>query len=82
MQQVTAQALGISPILAAASQSAGGVIGKMVSTQSIVVACAATNSQGEEGRILRSVLLPSILLVVLMGFLVMLFAYVVPWMIP
>ena len=82
MQQVTAQTLGISPILAAASQSAGGVIGKMVSTQSIVVACAATNSQGEEGRILRSVLLPSILLVIVLGILVMFFAYVVPWMIP
>ncbi|MCX6138574.1 MAG: L-lactate permease [Ignavibacteriales bacterium] len=82
MQQVTAQALGISPLLAAASHSAGGVIGKMVSTQSIVVACAATNSQGEEGRILRSVLLPSILLVVVMGILVMLLAYAVPWMIP
>src|SRR5690606_11861150 len=82
LQQITAEQVGISPLLAAASNSSGGVMGKMIDAQSIVVAGVATNQQGEEGDILRYVFLHSIVLACLVGVLVMLQAYVFPWMVP
>src|SRR5271157_1244760 len=82
LQQVTARQLGFSPVLAAASNSAGGVMGKMIDAQSIVVAGVATGQQGGEGTILRYVFWHSIALAALVGVVVFLQAYVFPWMIP
>ncbi|HYC16044.1 MAG TPA: L-lactate permease [Pseudolabrys sp.] len=81
LQKVTSQQLGISPILMAAANSSGGVMGKMIDAQSIVVASTATNWFGHEGSILRFVFLHSIALACLVGVLVMLQAYVFPGMI-
>lgn len=75
------QQLGLSPILMAAANSSGGVMGKMIDVQSIVVASTATNWFGHEGSILRFVFLHSIALACLVGVLVMLQAYVFPGMI-
>jgi lactate permease len=82
LQQVTATQVGISPVLAAASNSSGGVMGKMIDAQSIVVAGVATGQQGNEGEILRYVFFHSLALAALVGVLVFLQAYVFPWMIP
>jgi lactate permease len=57
-------------------------MGKMIDAQSIVVSTAATNQQGQEGQILRFVFWHSLALAVIMGIIVMLQAYVVPWMVP
>ncbi len=75
LQKLTAQQLGISPYLMASANSTGGVMGKMVAPQSVVVATTATNTYGTEGTILRFVLLHSIALACLMGLLVSLMAY-------
>jgi lactate permease len=75
LQKLTAQQLGISPYLMASANSTGGVMGKMVAPQSIVVATTATNTYGTEGAILRFVLLHSMALACLMGLLVSLIAY-------
>jgi lactate permease len=82
LQQVTAQQVGISPVLAAAANSSGGVMGKMIDAQSIVVARVATQQEEGEGVILRSVFGHSLALAILVGVLVLLQAYVFPWMIP
>ncbi|HME91945.1 MAG TPA: L-lactate permease [Myxococcaceae bacterium] len=82
LQQVTAHQVGISPVLAAASNSSGGVMGKMIDAQSIVVAGVATGTQGQEGAILRYVFFQSIALAALVGLLVCLQAYVLPGMVP
>ena len=82
LQQITARQVGVAPILAAAANSAGGVMGKMIDAQSIVVAGVATGQQGNEGSILRYVFLHSIVLAALVGVVVFLMAYVFPWMIP
>ncbi len=82
LQQITAQQVGISPILAAASNSSGGVMGKMIDAQSIVVAGVATGQQGGEGEILRYVFWHSLVLACLVGCLVLLQAYVFPGMVP
>jgi lactate permease len=82
LQQITAERLGVSPILAAASNSSGGVMGKMIDAQSIVVASVATGQQGEEGAILRQVFWHSLALAGLVGVLVLLQAYVFPGIVP
>jgi len=82
LQQVTAQQVGISPVLAAATNSSGGVMGKMIDAQSIVVAGVATGQVGAEGPILRYVFFHSLALAALVGLLVCIQAYVVPGMIP
>jgi lactate permease len=82
LQQVTARQVGVSPLLAAAANSAGGVMGKMIDAQSIVVAGVATGQEGNEGSILRYVFLHSVALAALVGVVVLLQAYVFPWMIP
>jgi lactate permease len=82
LQQITAEQLGISPVLAAASNSSGGVMGKMIDAQSIVVASVATNQHGSEGSILRYVFFHSLALAVLVGLLVLSQAYVFPGMVP
>ena len=82
LQKITAEQLGLSPVLITTANSTGGVMGKMIDAQSIVVATAATGQIGEEGRILRFVFWHSVALASLMGVIVMLQAYVFPWMIP
>ena len=85
LQQVTAQQLGLPPILTCAANSSGGVMGKMIDAQSIVVASAATGGAAEQPRasdILRAVFLHSLALALLVGVLVLLQAYVFRWMIP
>lgn len=78
LQRVTAEQLGINPVLMAAANSSGGVMGKMMDAQSIVVASTATRWYGHEGSILRFVFFHSIALATLVGFLVMGQAYVWP----
>jgi lactate permease len=81
LQKITAQQLGLSPILMGAANSSGGVMGKMIDAQSIVVASTATNWFGHEGSILRFVFFHSIALACLVGVLVMLQAYLLTGMI-
>jgi lactate permease len=81
LQKITSEQLGLSPILMGAANSSGGVMGKMIDAQSIVVASTATNWFGHEGTILRFVFWHSIALACLVGILVMLQAYVFTWMI-
>ena len=82
LQKITAQQLGFNPILIVTANSTGGVMGKMIDAQSIVVATASTGQVGQEGRILRFVFWHSVALVVIMGIIVMLQAYVFTWMVP
>ena len=82
LQGVTAQQLGISDILAIGSNSSGGVTGKMISPQSIAVACAAVGLVGHESELFRFTLKHSLLMVTVVGIIVMLQAYVFTWMIP
>ncbi len=82
LQKITAQQLGLNPILIVTANSTGGVMGKMIDAQSIVVATASTGQQGQEGRILRFVLWHSVALAAIMGLIVMIQAYLTPWMIP
>src|ERR1035437_2036124 len=79
LQKISAQQLGLSPILMGAANSSGGVMGKMVDAQSIVVASTARDWDGDEGAILRYVFWHSLALAILMGLLVTLQAYVVPF---
>ena len=79
LQKITSEQLGLSPILMAAANSSGGVMGKMIDAQSIVVASTATNWYGHEGSILRYVFLHSIVLACLVGILVTLQAYIYPF---
>jgi lactate permease len=82
LQKITAQQLGLNPILICTANSTGGVMGKMIDAQSIVVATAATNQAGAEPQILRFVFWHSLALAVLMGLIVMAQAYLFPWMVP
>jgi lactate permease len=81
LQKITSEQLGLSPILMGAANSSGGVMGKMIDAQSIVVASTATNWFGHEGTILRFVFWHSIALACLVGVLVMLQAYIFTGMI-
>jgi lactate permease len=82
LQQVTARQLGLSPVLLAAANSTGGVMGKMIDAQSLVVASVATQRPDEVGAILRSVFWHSLALASLVGVLVLLQAYVFPGVVP
>ena len=79
LQTITAKQTNISPVLMAAANSSGGVMGKMVDPQSIVVASTATNWYGHEGEILRYVFFHSIILAALVGVLVFLQAHFAPF---
>jgi lactate permease len=79
LQKITAEQIGVSPVLMAAANSSGGVMGKMIDAQSIVVASTATNWYGHEGSILRFVFFHSLVLAALVGVLVFLQAYVYPF---
>ena len=82
LQKITAGQVGMSPVLAAAANSSGGVMGKMIDAQSIVVGSVATGQQGEEGSILRYVFFHSIALACLIGILVLLQTHVLAGMVP
>jgi lactate permease len=75
LQRITAQQLGLSPLLMAAANSSGGVMGKMLNAQSIVVASTATHWHGHEPEILRAVFWHSLALVTLAGIVILLMAY-------
>ncbi|MDB5620961.1 L-lactate permease [Tardiphaga sp.] len=79
LQKITSEQLGLSPILMSAANSSGGVMGKMIDAQSIVVASTATGWFGHEGTILRFVFWHSIVLACMVGCFVMLQAYVYPF---
>jgi len=82
LQKITAQQLGLNPMLTAAANTCGGVMGKMIDAQSLVVASVATHQEGQEGTILRYVFWHSIVLAALVGIVIMLYAKVLPssWM--
>jgi lactate permease len=83
LQVVTANALGLNPVLTASVNSAAGVMGKMISVQSIAVAVAATGmTSADESRLFRFTIRHSVLLMAIMGLIAMLFAYVVPAYVP
>jgi lactate permease len=83
LQVVTANSLDMSPVLTASANAAGGVMGKMISPQSIAVAVAATEmSRADEGKLFRYMLRHSLVLVALVGLLVLLFAYAAPNLVP
>jgi lactate permease len=79
LQRITSEQLGLSPVLMAAANSSGGVMGKMIDAQSIVVASTATRWYGHEGDILRYVFWHSIVLAALVGGVVWLQAHVYPF---
>jgi L-lactate transport len=82
LQATTAKVSGLDPILTAATNSSGGVMGKMISPQNLSVGAAGVGAVGREGEILRRVVGHSLLLTTLMGVVAMLQAYVFPWMVP
>ncbi len=82
LQRITAEQLGLDPILMVSANSAGGVMGKMVAAQTIVVATAATNQVGQEGDLFRFVFWPSIALGAVVGVIVMVYAYAFPQLVP
>jgi lactate permease len=87
MQKITAEQMGLNPLLMVTANSTGGVMGKMIDAQSIVVATAACYENREEGKmeagpIFRAVFPHSLVLAILMGILVMMQAYWLTWMIP
>ena len=82
LQVITANKLGLSPILMGAANSAGGVMGKMMAAQSLVIGCAVTGQEGQEGLLFRAVLKHSLALMVLVGLIVLMYAYVFPGAIP
>ncbi len=79
LQKITAQQVNVSPVLMASANSAGGVMGKMIDAQSIVVASTATQWYGHEGDILRYVFLHSLALAALVGVFIFLIAYAYPF---
>ena len=81
-QVITANKLGLSPILMGAANSAGGVMGKMIAAQSLVIGCAVTGQEGKEGLLFRAVMKHSIALAVIVALLVLMYAYVFPGAIP
>lgn len=79
LQQMTARQIGVSPVLMASANSAGGVMGKMIAAPSIVVASTATQTYGQEGAILRFVFLHSLALASLAGIVAYFLAYIPPF---
>ncbi|RBQ27102.1 MULTISPECIES: lactate permease LctP family transporter [Arcobacteraceae] len=82
LQQQTAQQLGLNETLMVAANTTGGVTGKMISPQSISIACASTGIVGKESDLFRFTVKHSLILVVIMGIITMTQAYVLTWMIP
>ena len=82
LQVITAHQLGLSPVLMASANSAGGVMGKMIAAQSLVIGCTITGETGKEGDLFRAVLKHSVGLMLMVGLIVLLYAYVFPGAIP
>jgi lactate permease len=82
LQVVAANQLGLNPVLIAATNSSGGVMGKMISPQNISTGVSITGLRGQEGAVFARTFVHSIVLTVLLGVLVMVEQYVVPWVIP
>ncbi len=82
LQKVTAEQLGLSPVLMASANSAGGVMGKMIDAQSIVVAATATRQQGKEAAVFRAVFKHSLVLAALVALVTSLYAFALPGLIP
>ncbi|RYM06382.1 L-lactate permease [Sporolactobacillus sp. THM7-7] len=82
LQKITGHQIGVDPTLLVAANSTGGVMGKMISPQSIAVATAATGQVGKEGRLFLFTIKHSLFFLVLAGVIILLQAYVFPWMIP
>jgi len=82
LQKATAESLGLNPVLMGAANTSGGVMGKMISPQSLAVACAACGMVGEEGTLFRFTLKHSLFLTAIVGIMVYLQAYYLTWMIP
>lgn len=82
LQVVAARQLNLSPVLMAATNSSGGVMGKMISPQNIATGVTTTQLKGKEGVVFARTFWHSVLLTTLLGLLVLLQQYVVPWMIP
>ena len=82
LQKTAAEQLGINPLLTAAANTSGGVMGKMISPQSLAVACAATGMVGEEGSLFRFTLRHSLFLLSLICVITYLQAYSMAWMVP
>jgi lactate permease len=78
LQRITATKLGLNPVLMASANSTGGVMGKMIDAQSIVVAAAATGEAGREGELLRTVFWHSIVLALIVGAIVWVYAHLLP----
>jgi lactate permease len=79
---MTAEQLGLNPVLMGSANSAGGVMGKMISPQSIVVSSAATGTQGKEAEIFKKLFKYSLLFALLVGIVVLVYAYLLPGWIP
>ena len=82
LQKATAEQLGLNPLLTGAANTSGGVMGKMISPQSLAVATAACGMVGEEGTLFRFTLKHSLFLTIVVGVIVYLQAYYLQWMIP
>jgi len=82
LQVVAANQLGLNPVLIAATNSSGGVMGKMISPQNIATGVAVTDLKGQEGLVFARTFKHSVVLTVLLGLLVLAQQYLVPWMIP
>ena len=82
LQVVAANQLGLNPVLIAATNSSGGVMGKMISPQNIATGVSVTDLKGQEGVVFARTFKHSIVLTLLLGVIVILQQYVVPWMIP
>jgi lactate permease len=82
LQVVAANQLGLNPVLIAATNSSGGVMGKMISPQNIATGVAVTDLKGQEGVVFARTFKHSIVLTLVLGLLVLAQQYLVPWMIP
>ena len=82
LQVVAANQLGLNPLLIAAANSSGGVMGKMISPQNIATGVSVTNLRGHEGVVLARTFWHSVVLTVMIGIIVVIEQYLVPWVIP
>ncbi len=82
LQVVAAKQLGFNPVLFAAANSSGGVMGKMISPQNIATGVSVTELKGREGEVLARTFPHSVILTLIFGLLVALQQYVIPWIIP
>ena len=82
LQATTAQQLGLPEVLTVAANTTGGVTGKMISPQSIAIACAAVGLAGRESDLFRFTVKHSLIFAAIIGGMSTLQAYVLPWMIP